>query len=262
MNSIGIIKQLHPVTFNLRDFSNTNQTQPDRQIGLVAQEVEKIFPYLVTNDVALISGTWYKGLDYGRLTAVLLGGMQEQQDQIETLSNAIGTLNLSSLQSLYNQFNSALENLSMSVENGKLIINSGLTVTGEALFNNASFTGNVEVGQVKIDSLENDINIDASSCVDMDGNTTSNCDTNKLNIMKNKAGNVEMFDGKVKFRPNGEVLGEKVQAKTFKNNNATAPSGSDSCTSGEFKFAEESGNAYIFYCNSSSAWVRTELSGF
>ena len=262
-NPLEAIKTLHPVSYNYKNFANFDETDPTRQIGFVAQEVETIYPYLVANDAIEINGQRYKGLDYSRLTALLTAGIQSQQLQIEGLSDAIGNLNIGEMQSLYDSFNTALENLSMSTEEGKLVVNSGLTVTGEALFNNATFTGDVKVGQVKVDSLENDISIDASTCVDMDGNLDStNCDENKLNIMKNKAGNVEMFDGKVKFKPNGEVLGEKVQAKTFKNNNTSAPSGSDSCTSGEFKFAEEGGNAYIFYCTSDSNWVRSELSSY
>ena len=262
-NPIEAIKTLHPISYNYKNFANFDETDPTRQIGFIAQEVETIYPYLVANDAIEINGQRYKGLDYSRLTALLTAGIQNQQIQIDGLSDAIGNLNIGEMQSLYDNFNTALENLSMSTEDGRLVVNSGLTVTGQALFNSANFTGNVKVGQVKIDSLENDINVDASTCVDMDGNLNStNCDNNKLNIMKNKAGNVEMFDGKVKFRPNGEVLGEKVQAKTFKNNNTTAPSGSDSCNSGEFKFAEESGNAYIFYCTSDSKWVRSELSNY
>ena len=47
--------------------------------GLVAQEVEKLFPELVRSDA---SG--YKAVAYDKLSVVLLQGMKEQQQQIES----------------------------------------------------------------------------------------------------------------------------------------------------------------------------------
>jgi hypothetical protein len=255
-DAISKLAQLRGVYYNWRTDINSSETLPRREFGFIAQEIETQYPELTDR-----TSEGLYTLDYAKFTALLVEGVKEQQTQIENLSNAIGAINLETLQSNFDDFKSALDSLSLSTGAGSLIVNSNFNVTGNSLFNNASFTGDVEFGQVKIDSLENDIGINASSCVDMDGNLDeSDCDTNKLNIMKNKAGNVEMFDGKVKFKPNGEVLGEKVQAKTFKNTNTTTPSGS--CSTGEFKFAEDSGKSYIYYCNSSSDWVRTELSGF
>lgn len=259
-NTLEYIKQLRTVTFNWKNPDNTSETLPGRSLGMIAQEVESVIP-----DLGLVAvnpdGTKY--IRYDLLSAVLLEGVKAQQTQITNLSEAVGSMNLNTLQSNYDDFKSALDSLSLSTEAGSLIVNSGLTVTGNSLLNEASFTGNITVGQVKIDSLENDISTDTASCEDMDGNLNeTDCDTNQLSIMKNKSGNVSMFDGKVKFKPNGEVLGEKVQAKSFKNTNTTAPSGSSSCNAGEFKFGEEDGKSYIYYCNSSSNWTRSELSTY
>jgi hypothetical protein len=49
------------------------------QIGLIAQDVEKIFPELVKTD-----GNGYKAVSYEKLSVVLLEGMKEQQQQIES----------------------------------------------------------------------------------------------------------------------------------------------------------------------------------
>ncbi len=59
----------------------------DRQIGLIAQEVEKVFPELVRTD-----DNGYKAVSYEKLTVVLLEGIKEQQKQIESLQNQIGEL--------------------------------------------------------------------------------------------------------------------------------------------------------------------------
>jgi hypothetical protein len=64
------------------------------QIGLIAQEVEKIFPELVKTD-----DKGYKGVNYDKLSVLLLEGMKEQQKQIEFFKNENQQLR-SELQSL------------------------------------------------------------------------------------------------------------------------------------------------------------------
>lgn len=59
-----------------------------RQIGLIAQEVEKILPELVFENP--VDG--YKGVHYDKLVAVLIEAMKEQQDQIENLKKQISQL--------------------------------------------------------------------------------------------------------------------------------------------------------------------------
>jgi len=49
------------------------------QYGLIAQEVEKVFPEMVKT----ISADGYKGLDYPKLIPVLVEAIKEQQTQIE-----------------------------------------------------------------------------------------------------------------------------------------------------------------------------------
>ncbi|MCI0405616.1 MAG: tail fiber domain-containing protein, partial [candidate division Zixibacteria bacterium] len=59
-----------------------------REIGVIAQEVEKVFPELVTK--------WgekdYRAVDYSRLSAVLIEAVKEQQKQIEKLAKEIEKL--------------------------------------------------------------------------------------------------------------------------------------------------------------------------
>ena len=54
------------------------------QIGLIAQEVEQIYPELVS-----IGPRGYKTLDYARLTPVLVAAVQEQQAQIMALETRL-----------------------------------------------------------------------------------------------------------------------------------------------------------------------------
>jgi hypothetical protein len=72
------------VTFNWRD----EQTHPaGQQVGLLAQEVQQAFPELVGED-----SQGYLSVAYGKLTAVLLTAIQEQQREIEALRERVAAL--------------------------------------------------------------------------------------------------------------------------------------------------------------------------
>jgi hypothetical protein len=76
-NTLQALTNLRPVRYRFKN----QQTHPSgEQIGLIAQEVRKAFPALVSEDP---SGTL--SLAYPKLTAVLLKGLQEQQAQIDSL---------------------------------------------------------------------------------------------------------------------------------------------------------------------------------
>jgi hypothetical protein len=139
--------------------------------------------------------------------------MQEQNQVITNTSLAIGSLNISSMQNIYDSFMEVIEDLSISTEDGSLVVNTNLTVIGESLFNDATFTGDVAIGQIKFDSLNNDISINGMNCTNIDGTLNTNlCETQTLYVMKNKAGNLNFFDGKVIINPNGEMTVEKIIA--------------------------------------------------
>ena len=80
-NQLEIVKQLKPVTFDLKDNKKQN-----KQIGFIAQEVEKYLPELVEDKDNI------KHMSYGNMTAVLTKAIQEQQAQIEALQSEINLL--------------------------------------------------------------------------------------------------------------------------------------------------------------------------
>ena len=59
----------------------------DRQIGVVAQEIEEILPEIVSTDVEGI-----KSVDYSKLSALLIEAVKTQQEQIEALEARISEL--------------------------------------------------------------------------------------------------------------------------------------------------------------------------
>jgi hypothetical protein len=94
-------KDIHPINdalkkiMNLSGYSYSLRTdefpemsfETKKQIGVIAQEVEKVLPEVV---VTLQSG--YKTVDYPKLIPLLIQGMKEQQQQIEELKKLVAEL--------------------------------------------------------------------------------------------------------------------------------------------------------------------------
>ena len=81
MNFLDKFKQLRPVSFNWRGDEFPQYKFGDkREVGLIAQEVEELFPELV--------GNWkdgYKGVNYDQIPMYLIIAIQELQKEIERL---------------------------------------------------------------------------------------------------------------------------------------------------------------------------------
>jgi hypothetical protein len=82
------LELLTPVSYNWRKDEFPDMHFDDsRQIGLVAQEVEKVFPDLVRTD-----DKGYKAVAYDKLSVVLLQGLKEQEQQIKSQQEQIDML--------------------------------------------------------------------------------------------------------------------------------------------------------------------------
>ncbi|NTW33368.1 MAG: tail fiber domain-containing protein, partial [Bacteroidetes bacterium] len=77
--------KLQGVTYywKAKDFPDKNFTD-DKQIGLIAQELEKVYPELVVTDKE-----GYKSVDYSKLTPILVEAIKEQQKEIKELKTLI-----------------------------------------------------------------------------------------------------------------------------------------------------------------------------
>lgn len=76
-NALNKVKNLRGVEYNRID--NT-----EKNIGVIAQEVEKILPEVVRED-----GEGMKSVAYGNITAILIEAIKEQQKQIDELKSII-----------------------------------------------------------------------------------------------------------------------------------------------------------------------------
>jgi hypothetical protein len=85
--------ELNPVSYDWKEDIPTSLTKnyPEgRQIGLIAQEVGKYIPSVVKDEP--LYDKIYKGVDYGRLTTLLIGAVQEHQKEIKSLKERITVL--------------------------------------------------------------------------------------------------------------------------------------------------------------------------
>ena len=89
-NNLEKVLKLEPVEYTWKDGKRDGK----KEIGLVAQDVEKIVPEVVRENRRLSDDddTLYKQVDYEHLVSTLIGAVQEQQDQIELLKAEIKEL--------------------------------------------------------------------------------------------------------------------------------------------------------------------------
>jgi len=76
--ALDVVEKLRPVAFDWRrDEFPQQKFSSDRQVGLIAQEVQKVAPELVQK-----GSDGYLSVDYARLTPVLIEAVKEQQEEI------------------------------------------------------------------------------------------------------------------------------------------------------------------------------------
>ncbi len=101
-NALGLVLKLEGIRYDwrLEDFADRNFSEK-RQLGFIAQEIEKLLPELVSDD-----GKGYLTIDYVKLTPVLVEAIKEQQIKIEMLESKLSELD--ALKELVNQLASKL----------------------------------------------------------------------------------------------------------------------------------------------------------
>jgi hypothetical protein len=82
LGNLDGVKMLKPVEYEWNKEEYPENNFPDgNQIGLIAQEVEKLFPEMVATNQ-----DGYKSIDYSKLSVLLIQAMKEQQNEIEKQS--------------------------------------------------------------------------------------------------------------------------------------------------------------------------------
>ena len=90
-NPLDKIKALRGVEYDW----NGGTRKGKHDLGLIAQEVEKVLPNIVhEHEMPFLNDdeedtTLYKTVDYEKMVAVLIEGMKEQQNQIDSLKSEL-----------------------------------------------------------------------------------------------------------------------------------------------------------------------------
>ena len=81
------VKQIRGVTFDWNEKSNELQQEKGHDVGLIAQEVEKVLPEIVQ-----IREDGIKAIQYEKVVPLLVEAIKEQQTTIENLESRIKLL--------------------------------------------------------------------------------------------------------------------------------------------------------------------------
>ncbi|HDH53198.1 MAG TPA: tail fiber domain-containing protein [Nitrospirae bacterium] len=81
-NAVGKISRINGYYFNWKNGSDTR-----RHVGLIAQEVQKVLPEIVSEDSKGV-----KSLDYSKITSLLIEAVKEQQKTITELTGKVNKL--------------------------------------------------------------------------------------------------------------------------------------------------------------------------
>ena len=84
--SLDILKQIGGYTFDWKEMPGIHDNK-GHDVGVIAQEIEKVLPELVTT-----RDNGYKAVKYEKLVALLIEGIKEQQLQIEDLKLEVADL--------------------------------------------------------------------------------------------------------------------------------------------------------------------------
>jgi len=81
------VMRLRPVTYRLKDAPANGGLGSQKEIGLIAQEVEKVLPELVHT-----GSNGYKAVSYDKLVSMLIEAVKEQQKEIREQDAALEKL--------------------------------------------------------------------------------------------------------------------------------------------------------------------------
>jgi len=107
-----------------------------------------------------------------------------------------------------------LQNADTTITGTQTTEGDSSNVLGTSTFYNVNVTGDLMVGLMKVDSLNNSIGVVGVACYDTrtDSINQNLCNSQALYIQKELAGGVDIFNGKITFNPNGTVKATKIQA--------------------------------------------------
>jgi hypothetical protein len=82
-NALEMVTHMRPVTYNWIDETRTKVNPAEKEIGVIAQEMEMVLPNIVATDA-----DGMKRVAYDRLVAVLIGAVKDLKAEVDALKRA------------------------------------------------------------------------------------------------------------------------------------------------------------------------------
>jgi len=139
--------------------------------------------------------------------ASLIAETSQSTQTSEATPSAPGDM-LASMYDIYNQLVDFAQSLGLATQDGKLLVNSDMNVTGDSTLSELTVTGRITNGLIQIDPLENSVNVLGASCYTGTSDTLDKelCLDQTLYIQKTLAGAVDIMNGKVLIQPDGKLF--------------------------------------------------------
>ncbi|MBN1162773.1 hypothetical protein JXA34_03455, partial [Patescibacteria group bacterium] len=175
---------------------------------------------LALGETTTITDTLAADLDDVKNNLVIINELLNLHGVDESTESASEGL-LAQMQSILEEFKDLLTSLGLRKEtdeegNDILTIETDMNVLSDATFNNVSITGDLTLGMMRFDTLNNALNVTGPECYNetLGFINTVLCEAQTLFLQKELAGNVNFFDGKVVFEPNGDMrITGKLEAR-------------------------------------------------
>ena len=177
----------------------------------------------------------------------------------ETTTNFATNL-LRKIESLFNELTNRKQTLE---ENNTIISNEGGTNFLEnTTFKDVTVTGDLFLGLMKINSLNDSIDVLGATCIsDGSGLNAELCDSQSLYLQKGLAGNVNIFNGKIVLEPDGTINVSKLAIDV--SNEASASAGKATIPAGqtsiEINTTALTGNSLILVTPNTAVAVGKEI---
>ncbi|MBD3365732.1 MerR family transcriptional regulator [candidate division WWE3 bacterium] len=204
LKDLGAVDETSPTLLEMED------NIASLQAGLETTNTEIADMRMILDEIStsVLESSESFGLEEG--SSLTESGVLESTESTSSTSNKDDpSLVLMEIESVYDEFKEFVAALGLSVntETETLIAESNFTVIGQTTLADTTITGDLAVGLLTIDSMENSIGITGPSCYsEITGETNEAlCKTGTLYLQKNLAGNLDIFNGKIVLSPDGNL---------------------------------------------------------
>ncbi|EKD99699.1 MAG: cell wall surface anchor family protein [uncultured bacterium] len=116
---------------------------------------------------------------------------------------------LAEVTKVFEEFKDFVSSLGLSASDKGLLVSSDMNVIGDTTLSDLTITGDLMAGMIQVDTLDNAINVFGSECTNSDSDENKAlCENQTLYIQKTKSGYLDIFDGTIAFKTNGDITTE------------------------------------------------------